>query len=111
MCSRRARSRTRCGSCPISLRLDVGRLFGGLSGSIAGVTWLTYIWAYGSAALVCPEKSGQDRPMNDDGVRSSYHAAVSTSGHPGRLHPHAVACDAISRLAPGAGLIVALLLS
>jgi hypothetical protein len=40
-CSRRARSTTRCGSCPISLRLDVGRLFGGLSGSIAGVTWLT----------------------------------------------------------------------
>jgi hypothetical protein len=39
--SRRARSTTRCGSCPISLRLDVGRLFGGLSGSIAGVTWLT----------------------------------------------------------------------
>src|ERR1700739_1026071 len=52
MCSRGARSRTRCGSCPISLRLDVGRLFGGLSGSIAGVTWLTDIWAYGSAALV-----------------------------------------------------------
>jgi hypothetical protein len=49
--------------------------------------------------------------MNDNGVRSSYHSAVSTSGHPGRFHPHAVACDAISRLAPGAGLIVTLLLS
>ena len=35
------------------------------------------IWAYGSAGLVCPEKSGQDRPMNDNGVRSSYHSAVS----------------------------------
>jgi hypothetical protein len=49
--------------------------------------------------------------MNDNGVRSSYHSAVSTNGHPGRFHPHAVACDAISRLAPGAGLIVTPLLS
>jgi hypothetical protein len=49
--------------------------------------------------------------MNDNGVRSSYHSAVSTSGHPGRFHPHAVTCDAIPRLAPGAALIVTLLLS
>jgi len=40
--------------------------------------------------------------MNDNGVRSSYHSAVSPSGHPGRFHPDAAARDAIPRLAPGA---------
>ena len=49
--------------------------------------------------------------MNDNGVRSSYHSAVSPSGHPGRFHPDAAARDAIPRLAPGAALIVTLLLS
>jgi hypothetical protein len=49
--------------------------------------------------------------VNDSVVPSSYQSAVSTNGHPGRFHPHAVACDAISRLAPGAALIVSLLLS
>src|ERR1700730_10008349 len=99
------------GSCPTSLRLDVGRLFDGSSGLTASTTWLTPIGHYGSAALACPEKSGQDRPVNDNVVPSSYHSAVSPSGHPGRFHPDGVPRDAIPRLAPGAALIVTLLLS
>src|ERR1700758_192907 len=111
MWSLRAKSRTRCGSCPTSLRLDAGRLFDDLSGSIAGVTWLTPIGHYGSAALACPERSGQDRPVNDDVVPSSYHSAVSPRGHPGRFHLDVAPRDAIPRLTPGAALIVTLLLS
>jgi hypothetical protein len=51
--------------------------------------------------------------MNDNGVRSSYHSAASTSGHPGGRTPLilVVEDDAIPRLAPGAALIVTLLLS
>ncbi len=49
--------------------------------------------------------------MNENAVPSSYHSAVSRSGHPGRFHPDAAARDPIPRLAPGLGLIVALLLS
>src|SRR6516225_945812 len=46
MCSRPAKSRTRYGCCPISLRLDVGRLLGGLYGLISGVTWLIGPFGY-----------------------------------------------------------------
>jgi hypothetical protein len=53
----------------------------------------------------------QDRAMTDDVVPPSYDAAVSRSGHLGRLHPDAAARDAIPRLAPGVALIVLLLLS
>jgi hypothetical protein len=49
--------------------------------------------------------------VNDSVVPSSYHSAVSASGHPGRFHPDGVPRDAIPRLAPGAALIVTLLLS
>ena len=49
--------------------------------------------------------------MNDSVVPSSGHSAVSPSGHPGRLHPDGMPRDAIPRLAPGAALIVSLLLS
>ena len=56
--------------------------------------------SYGSAALACPEKSGQDRPVNDSVVPSSCHSAVSPSGHLGRFHPNGVPRDAIPRLAP-----------
>src|SRR6516162_11459067 len=42
---------------------------------------------YESAALACPETSGQDRPVHDNVVLSSYHSAVSTSGHPGGRTP------------------------
>ena len=41
----------------------------------------------GSAALVCPEKSGQDRPVDDNVVPSSHHFAVSPSRHPGGRTP------------------------
>jgi crotonobetainyl-CoA:carnitine CoA-transferase CaiB-like acyl-CoA transferase len=64
-----------------------------------------------AAPLACPEKSGQDRPVNDSVVPSSYHSAGSPGGHPGRFHPDAKPRDAIPRLAPGAGLIVSLFLS
>jgi hypothetical protein len=50
--------------------------------------------------------------MNNNVVPSSYYSAVSPSRHPGRFHPDAVACEGIiPRPAPGAGLIVVLLLS
>jgi len=49
--------------------------------------------------------------VNDNVVPSSYHSAGSPSGHPGRFHPDVAPRDAIPRLAPGAALIVALLLS
>jgi hypothetical protein len=49
--------------------------------------------------------------VNDSVVPLSYHSAVSPSGHPGRFHPDAAPRDAIPRLAPGAALIVTLLLS
>src|SRR5215472_11848963 len=111
MCSRRARSTTRWDL--------VQRRWGSMEDDFltvhparfAGVTSLTQIGHCGSAALVCPEKSGQDRPVNDSVVPSSCHSAVSPSGHPGRFHPDRVPRDAIPRLAPGAALIVVLLLS
>jgi hypothetical protein len=99
------------GSCPASLGLDLGRLFDGSSGSIHKYNIVNPIGHYGSAALACPEKSGQDRPVNDSVVPSSYHSTVSPSGYPGRFHPDAAPRDAIPKLAPGAALIVALLLS
>ena len=93
----------------LPLGLDVGRLFDGSSGSNR---WYNMVNPnYGSAALDCPEKSGQDRPVNDSVVPSSGYSAVSPSGHPGRFHPDGVPRDAIPRLAPGPALIVALLLS
>ena len=49
--------------------------------------------------------------MNDSVVPSSGHSAVSPSGHPGRFHSDGVPRDAIPRLAPGAALIVSLLLA
>jgi hypothetical protein len=49
--------------------------------------------------------------MTDDVVPPSYDSTVSRSGHPGRFHPDGAARDAIPRLSPGIGLIVALLLS
>jgi hypothetical protein len=49
--------------------------------------------------------------VTENAVPSSYHSAVSRSGHPGRFHPDAAPRDPIPRLAPGLGLIVALLLS
>jgi hypothetical protein len=64
----------------------------------------------GPAALACPEER-QDRPVNDDVVPPVYHSAVSRSGHPERFDPGAAARDPIPRLAPGAALIVVLLLS
>ena len=79
----------------------------------AGVTWLKPIGHYESA--VCgtrlPREEGQDRPVNDSVVPTSGRSAVSPSGHPGRCHPDGVPRDAIPRFAPGAALIVALLLS
>jgi len=99
------------GSCPASLGLDLGRLFDGSSGSIGKYNIVNPIGHYGSAALACPEKSGQDRPVNDSVEPSSYHSTGSASGHPGRFHPDAVPRDAIPRLTPGMGLIAALLLS
>jgi hypothetical protein len=87
-------------------------LFYDLSGLTAGVTWLTlHLDIKGLRHLACPEKSGQDRPVNDDVVPPSYHPAVSRSGYPGRFHPDAAARDPIPRLARGVGLIVVLLLS
>ena len=47
-------------SCPTSLGLDIGRLFDGSSGSTRGCNMGNP--NCGSAALACPEKSGQDRP-------------------------------------------------
>jgi hypothetical protein len=47
----------------------------------------------------------------DSVVPSSYHSAGSPSGHPGRFHPDPAPRDATQRLAPGAALIVSLLLS
>ena len=99
------------GSCPASLGLDLGRLFDGSSGSIGKYNIVNPIGHYGSAALACPEKSGQDRPVNDRVVPSFGHSAISPSGHPGRFHPDGVPRDAIPRLAPGAALIVAMLFS
>jgi hypothetical protein len=49
--------------------------------------------------------------MNDSVVPTSAHSAVSPSGHPGRFHSDGVPRDAIPRLAPGAALIVSLLLA
>jgi len=49
--------------------------------------------------------------VNDNVLPLSYHSPVSRSGHPGRFHPDEAARDAISRLAPGVGLIVVLFLS
>jgi len=49
--------------------------------------------------------------VNDNVVPQSYHSPVSRSGHPGRFHPDAAPRDPIPRLAPGLGLIVAVLLS
>jgi hypothetical protein len=49
--------------------------------------------------------------MNDSVVPSPGHFAVSPSGRPGQFHPDEVPRDAIPRLAPGAALIVSLLLS
>jgi hypothetical protein len=106
-CARGARDRQRGGILSNVARARCWDSFlTGSFGSIAGVTWLTPIGHCGSAALACPEKSGQDRPVIDSVVPSSYHSAVSPSGHPGGVPRHA-----IPRLAPGAALIVALLLS
>ena len=54
---------------------------------------------YGSAALACPEKSGQNRPVNDSVVPTSVHSAVSPSCHPGRFHSEwsATRCDPKAR--------------
>jgi hypothetical protein len=49
--------------------------------------------------------------VNESVVPRSYHSAVSRSGHPGRFRQDDVARDAVPRLAPGAAIIVALLLS
>jgi len=49
--------------------------------------------------------------VNDNVVPLSYHSPISRSGHPGRFHPDEAARDAISRLAPGVALVMALLLS
>jgi hypothetical protein len=49
--------------------------------------------------------------MNDSIVPSSGHPAVSPGDRPGPSHPDGVPRDAIPRLAPGAALIMALLLS
>jgi len=49
--------------------------------------------------------------VNDSVVPSSYHFAVSPSVHPRRFHPDGVPRDVITRLDPGAALIVSLLLA
>src|SRR5207245_3270129 len=89
-----------------SLGLDVGRLFDGSSGSIRECNIVNPIGHCGSAALACPEKSGQDRPVNDSVVPSSCHSALSPSGHPGRFPPAGLPRDAIPRRPPGASRIV-----
>jgi len=49
--------------------------------------------------------------VNDSVVPSSFYSAVSPSVHPGRFHPDGVPRDVITRLDPGAALIVSLLLA
>jgi len=49
--------------------------------------------------------------VNDSVLPSSCCSAVSPSGDTGRFHPDGVPRDAVTRLAPGAALIVSLLLA
>src|ERR1700730_11093255 len=95
------------GSWPTSLGLDVGRLFDGSSGLTASVTWLTHNWAL----RVCGTRLPREERTGPARERQCSASAVSPSGHPGRFHPDGVPRDAIPRLAPGAALIVSLLLS
>src|SRR5215813_10748401 len=87
MCSRPAKSRTRYGCCPISLRLDVGRLLGGLYGLISGVTWLIGPFGYTGLRHLFAQRKRTGPAHEQQCKRSSYHSAVSTRGHPGGRTP------------------------